>query len=1194
MWPPSSLDAMVSVAMISYKDRQTEKQYIKVAERHKEGTTAVDRLVSENEEVSPAKRQRLNSWVTRKITDVFASYPSEKVTTESPKRILIEGAPGIGKTVLAKDIAYRWSIGEILQNVVILFLLFLRDPQLQQIKSPKELVKYVGMGYFDDDEIANLTAQLKNATQLCFILDGFDEYPDTRKEKSFFIDLIYRGVFPNAIVVITSRPDCTLKLHDQMDKKIEILGLAREDRDQFISRSLCNEDKIIELQRYLKNQPIINGFCYVPLYLAILLFLFQQDFLPENLTEVNKYFIFHTVYRHMNALQQISSSKVVTIIEELAPFYPDFMNKLSKLAFSGLKSDKLIFSTNDLGLCITNDTQNGFGLLQVVEHYPAVGAGNATSFNFIHFTIQEYLAAYYVSTLPHSEQLDKMRETFWKPRYSFMWMMYVGIVGISSTVFIEFISKGAMYKNGSGPKILATIQNDKRKRLQLFQCYMEAKCSKIMPKTISSMFNDGEVRFTNVTLLPHHVSYLTSFMSTTALQWATLDLASSKLDDAAMNVLEQFVVDYAQNASSFKHVDVSENPSSPWSVYCAIVSCCQVSRLALVGDDKHRMEPYMAFLKKSLQINCKLQELSLLGISDKDLSSIKEFLLYYSHSLCTLNVSWKKCADNVIIETSYNINSEINKRAITVRILDDRSYGTLKSKINMSSCKIEDKEITFMSFGLHYNKTLQDLDISKNSIHNSGAVALSNALKENNTLQSLDISKNNLSSCGAKDILEAVQATKTLGKINISEVGMSEPDESIEKAISNMVKGNDTLYSLNLSKNTIFTEGSREISQSFNANATLRILDISHCNLCDDGAVAFSCCLQNNVLEDLNISGNKITNEGIKKITIYIEQNTSLKVLDISDNQINSKGLLYLLRNAKENSSLKLQELFANYNNVTKSDILHIKECGEGLSLKIHVSWNEIIVKKSLIEIQTTLSDNTIVTQLVKNMVDVNHRITLVSSCLAEDKTVKQLSLSKFGITVAGANELSKAIKEKNKVLQALDISGNYLGDKGIAAIIGMLNDTLQELNISENNISCEGAKRLATALESNTALKELKISNNNLTDDGVMAILTFSSNLCKLDFSNTNLSEKGGEIISKVIKLNTHVIHLNLFHTCLANKSRFHEPIFNVLEYNQTLEVLTLPWLDSNDRLQQKMMEINQKREENQIHLLRCDCFRL
>ena len=62
--------------------------------------------------------------VTKRITDIFRS---------SHKRISIEGAPGIGKTILSKEIAYHWANGKILSNLK-LFLLFVRDPDLHHVK----------------------------------------------------------------------------------------------------------------------------------------------------------------------------------------------------------------------------------------------------------------------------------------------------------------------------------------------------------------------------------------------------------------------------------------------------------------------------------------------------------------------------------------------------------------------------------------------------------------------------------------------------------------------------------------------------------------------------------------------------------------------------------------------------------------------------------------------------------------------------------------------------------------------------------------------------------------------------------------------------------------------------------------------------------------------------------------------------
>ena len=125
--------------------------------------------------------------------------------------------------------------------------------------------------------------------------------------------------------------------------------------------------------------------------------------------------------------------------------------------------------------------------------------------------MQEFLAALHVSTLPSEQQSSLMKKTFWDGRYNFMWMMFVGIVGVNLDVFVNFISKGKVYarKSGkSGVRIADNIRNNKRKCLHVFQCYMEAKSSTEAPNIISSMFKNGKVILNGVRLLSHHISSL--------------------------------------------------------------------------------------------------------------------------------------------------------------------------------------------------------------------------------------------------------------------------------------------------------------------------------------------------------------------------------------------------------------------------------------------------------------------------------------------------------------------------------------------------------------------------------------------------------------------------------------------------------------------------------------------------------------
>ena len=93
---------------------------------HHEGEQTQQELIDMSMcNVSAVEKLSHHPRVTKRITDIFRS---------SYKRILIEGAPGIGKTVLAKEIAYCWAIGEILTDMK-LFLLFIRDPNLHCVES---------------------------------------------------------------------------------------------------------------------------------------------------------------------------------------------------------------------------------------------------------------------------------------------------------------------------------------------------------------------------------------------------------------------------------------------------------------------------------------------------------------------------------------------------------------------------------------------------------------------------------------------------------------------------------------------------------------------------------------------------------------------------------------------------------------------------------------------------------------------------------------------------------------------------------------------------------------------------------------------------------------------------------------------------------------------------------------------------
>ena len=1223
-WPPNQPKSIVSVALIHYKGKRTRQELFAIAQRHKDGSIAIDQMMSSSGQPPAAKKQRLDhSRVTKDIADIFTADPMDQAEDNTdlnkpPKRILIEGAPGIGKTVLVKEIAYRWANKELLQNIELVFLIYLRDPRLQEIKSTTQLLQL-----FTSTKVATDVAdylQECNGSGVAFVIDGFDEYPSSLQHSSLIVDIIRGEVLHKAMVVVTSRPTATVSLHDHVDRRIDILGFAKEEREQYIIQSLsdCPEKKD-ELFKYLKRQPTINGFCYIPLHVAVLLYLFQQGRkLPETLTEMNESFIIHTIYRYLKR-HKLTSLGVINKLSNLPEPILNVIHKISQVAFKGLQENQLVFTLDEITeMCPdNNDTPgaiNGFGLLQTVQHYPQEfkGAGETASFNFIHYTMQEFLAAFHVSTLSDEEKSSLMEETFWSERFNFMWMMYVGIMGTKSKLFIDFISKGNVYKKKSGIRVSSEIQKDKRKRLHVFQCYTEANSKAEVPDIIASMFKDGKVKITGITLLPNHISSLVSFLSHSSVNLKVLKINKCNYGDIGMNIVEQYITDSTETTSTLEYVDLMGNNSSPWNVYCAVIKQCSVSNLTLCGD--YGMEGFAVNMDNCLSVNTALQSLTLCEIGNTGLNTIKTLLTNNKLlHLNELNLSWKnissKATDNsnVLLQKKIPVSNEMtDSRAVTVNILWDGTNNSTPDSLNLSG-QCEGDGVSLMAFGLCNNRTICTLDISNNNISNLGAQEIARALHMNQTLQTLNISSNNIQVDGTKAMAKALHENQTLQTLNISSNdiqvdGAKALAEALHDSkalqyldisnnnilyngvitISECIKKNSKLQELVISGNNISSKGAKQIAEAVKINTTLQNLDISNNKTSNDGVKFISDCLKHNcILKELNLSENEITNEGVIELSEAIRMNMTLLKLNISKNWITTDEILKFLETIN-NRKCVIQSLNITHNNVTKSGLIKIEQSIKKLSFPLEVlaSWNEIkdenvAVLKSTIKCLSYNSHNdSIECSDIKedewplhDISNVEYRAAFLCDCLKEDNTLQSLKLCENKIFtdesrhMANVVMLTKAI-QINTAIQKLDISYNSISDDGAAAISDSLkiNVSLQELYLASNDITTEGAKKIAEAIQVTKTLQKLDLYYNNIFDDGAAAIsdsLKINVSLQELHLASNDITTEGAKKIAEAIQVTKTLQKLNLRNNNISDDGA--AAISDSLKINVSLQELNL-----------------------------------
>ena len=147
-----------------------------------------------------------------------------------PKVVLIEGAPGVGKTTFAWDQCRQWAEGKLLQAYSIVLLLPLRDNNIRQITSLPSLFRHSQRQVREG--VSRRVAESEGKGCLIW-LEAWDELGNDLRSHSLFTELI-RGIqLPAATIYITSRPWATRGLLERMGDRIsqhtELLAQAKEE-----------------------------------------------------------------------------------------------------------------------------------------------------------------------------------------------------------------------------------------------------------------------------------------------------------------------------------------------------------------------------------------------------------------------------------------------------------------------------------------------------------------------------------------------------------------------------------------------------------------------------------------------------------------------------------------------------------------------------------------------------------------------------------------------------------------------------------------------------------------------------------------------------------------------------------------------------------------------------------------------------
>ena len=325
-----------------------------------------------------------------------------------PQVVLVEGAPGVGKTTFALDQCRQWAEGKLLQAYSIVLLLPLRDNNIRQISSLPDLFRHTKREI--REKVSRRVAE--SGGKGCLIwLEAWDELPNhLRHSNSIFTELILGLQLPAATIFITSRSWASRSLletvGDRLSQHTELLALAKEEvenetRAMMVRiHSQTSSDSGFDFLQWIEANPMIRAAMYTPVTAAIVeqVMRWAPHNPPSTVTQLYSAYVLMRLEQHLSEDPKYRHKKMkVKSLADLPERVMGDLQRLCGLAYEGVSQQTIVFSSLPAGV-------STLGLLQTVPQVYDEGEGQV-SYNFLHYTVQEYLAALHLSHLPPHQLL---------------------------------------------------------------------------------------------------------------------------------------------------------------------------------------------------------------------------------------------------------------------------------------------------------------------------------------------------------------------------------------------------------------------------------------------------------------------------------------------------------------------------------------------------------------------------------------------------------------------------------------------------------------------------------------------------------------------------------------------------------------------------------------------------------------------
>nr|XP_048308111.1 NACHT, LRR and PYD domains-containing protein 12 isoform X4 [Myodes glareolus] len=744
-------------------------------------------------------------------------FEPDEERPEPPGTVVLQGAAGMGKSMLAHKVMLDWADGRLFQGRFdYVFYISCRELNRSHVQcSARDFLSRCW-----PEPGAPLQDLVRAPDRLLFIIDGFDKlhpsfhdaqgpwclcWEEKRPTELLLGSLIRKSLLPQLSLLITTRPSTLEKLHGLLEhpRHVEILGFSEAERKEYIYRYFHNTGQANQVFSFMTGNEPLFTMCFVPMVSWVVCTCLKQqlesgELLRQTSRTTTSVYMFYL----LSLMQPKPGTPTVKV--------PASQRGLVSLAAEGLWNQKILFEEQDLGKHGL-DGADVSTFLNVNIFQKDIKCEKF--YSFIHLSFQEFFTAMYCA-LHGRETVRRALAEYGFSERNFLALTVRFLFGLLNEEMRRYLEKNLGWTISPQVKeeVLAWIRDKARSEgstlqrgsLELLSCLYEIQEEDFIQQALSHF---QVVVVSNITTMMEHM--VCSFCVRYCRNAVVLHLYGSAYSTDTNGPTEP-----EPSGTQAPSEPLQERNSLP-DVYSAHLSAavCTNPNLVELALHRHTLSSRgMRLLCQGLRhANCKLQnlrlrkclleaaaggeiasvlssnshlvELDLTGNPLQDLG-LKLLCQGLRHPVCRLRTLWLKichlgqaaCED---LASSLSTNQSLTELDLGLNDLGDPGVLLLCEGLGHPDCKLQTLRLGICRLGsdacagiarvLQVNTCLRELDLSFNDLGDRGLRLLGEGLRHPACrLQKLWLDSCGLTSKACEDLSSILGTSQTLMELYLT------------------------------------------------------------------------------------------------------------------------------------------------------------------------------------------------------------------------------------------------------------------------------------------------------------------------------------------------------------------------------------------------------------------------------------------